>query len=659
MQRLDKVDGADLVPRRESLVPNRVKPDPSRLDEKAVVGLVDGEKDFKAAIGVDADDVVVGVFVDASGVNLRKVARADLDAGAVGKIGGVSSEPRAARRGERVARVGHEARVEVAQLALSVRARGRVRRPGDPVAVDVRVARGPALRGGHARRHGRAVGEEWIGRGSAVALSAIHAIIVHVGGAHKQPVADDNVRVGVAVKVAHGRHLGLVHRRADDATVAKGRRGGGAVVIPRLRPHATHGFVPAVRDAAVARAGRTERGHPAVGAAVGPRVGSGGVGGRVEAARRPAAVAGRKHVEAGAAVVGGAGARTIAHVRRVRARADAAARDHLCTGLALPRKAHIGRVVARRVLRRRAVGELLLLALQRAGRRVARVPRRNRRREHVKVAVARRGVGNQVRSKLHDGVVERVGGVKVGSVKPVDALRNGIAPAPLLGEAATARLALLAFPQAAAAAHVRACANLAFELGAANAPRGSGDEFVLRPALAGEPVVALGHAGNAGVVVSFATERGSAVGLAARGRLKVARFLRFARFVGQAFGKAAVFQLLGVGLSGFAGRASQPKVVLSSAALVVCDAWLEAAWKGRAGGLLHLIERRGQIAQLLRGHKLCVKSACAGVRSQRTEWRIGERARVRAERVVHAVSRIVQSRHAFVFRERRVCQNGS
>ena len=48
--------------------------------------VVHGEENLKGSVVVDAHHVVKGVAVDVAGVDLLKVARADLDAGAVGKV---------------------------------------------------------------------------------------------------------------------------------------------------------------------------------------------------------------------------------------------------------------------------------------------------------------------------------------------------------------------------------------------------------------------------------------------------------------------------------------------------------------------------------------------------------------------------------------------
>ena len=202
--------------------------------------------------------------------------------------------------------------------------------------------------------------------------------------AQVQPVADEDVREVVVVKVAHGGHLGLVHGRAHGE--ALGKRLGHRLLfhVATLHPQTAHGNLAAVRDAA--RVGSAA--HEAVGApgkAQARRVGCAEEAARIGRGVRRVA----RDVEGAAPGEGGARVAALGLGVQPGAVPEVA-----------PRLARANRAKRLRLI-------LALLVRVRLG------PRGHRRREQVEVVEALRRVGDQVGAEGHDGFVERIRRVKM------------------------------------------------------------------------------------------------------------------------------------------------------------------------------------------------------------------------------------------------------
>ena len=223
--------------------------DASRIHEQRIGRVVLGQEDFDRAVLVNGNDVVGRDAVNVARVRLRKVPGSNRHTVLVVKP--ASNGHEGVRVRVRVLRhhfgavCGHGDSYQLACVTVQA------------VGVGVHgIAGGDDA--GAAHRSLAAVFaffQSDVGEFGEVSRCYIYKVVSQILGplalGQVQPVADDDVRVVVVVKVAHGSHARGVHRRAHARRSQKGlghRRG---LHVAILHPHATRLHLAAERHAAL------------------------------------------------------------------------------------------------------------------------------------------------------------------------------------------------------------------------------------------------------------------------------------------------------------------------------------------------------------------------------------------------------------------------
>ena len=600
VERAEEVDRRDGGHARADDDAHRVEAHAARRREQRVGRVVLGEKDLDRAVLVDGHDVVGRDAIDVARVHLGKVLAPNQNAVLVVEALARGLEDVRLHVGvvfkERTIDLG--ARCHGAQPAARGGRGGRPRlAPLDGVALGRGQAQGLALV--HRPPRVVAVRRRQVGEGAGALIIVGLFVVLDPLPVQVEPVANDDVREVVIVKVSHRGHARRVHRRAHDGRRAKALGDRGGLHVVRLVPQPARLRVPAAEHAARVVAG--VRLHPAVGAigdgevwrvapleeAARARIRLRRIGREVEA---PAAL---KRPARGAAL--GLGAQRHARVAQV---AIAPAR----AGPAERRLRAAVRVV------RVAIGGVVAVLHQVVGRC-----------RHQQVVAAPAAVEDQVGAEAHDLGDARVGHVKVRTVVLVDAGLGRLGPLPvavvvgLRVEVQRAPRVPARLAEDGAGVHVVARARLGAQLGAADAVRGHG--LVLDRETRGVvPVGALGHVGNARVIVSLALVRLATQRLAAGGRVEVARPVHRAVGIrGQPgiVGVGAILVVLGVAIAHLALAAVNAERRFRAATLVVGHVGREAVRKVRPARLHELVLDLLEVGEVARRARLGLRAVRA------------------------------------------------